>query len=100
MGGSTSVERGADVVLGEDLHALWPFVENLAVERIDDETYECRGPLADDQVLPMARALLRAQAEVLTHDEAADVIRDHHMPKAFTHMVLKVLAARVSRQLV
>lgn len=69
-----------------------PFVESLSFTRAGTGGLEIGGVLADECLLPLARALLRAEAEVLTTAGAQDIARTVS-PKALPQLVLQVLSA-------
>lgn len=81
-------------MLGEDVELLLPFAESLSVTRTGTERYAIGGSFDDEYLLPVARALLRAEAAMLTESSAQTVARKVS-PQALTHLVLEILSAPV-----
>lgn len=60
-------------MLGEDADLLLSYVESLTWSRSQTGGYTFHGTFSDDCLLPLGRALLRAEAELLTEATAPDV---------------------------
>lgn len=82
-------------VLGEDLELLLPIVESVVYTPGARGGMQTRARIEDEQVLPYARALLRAQADVLTEEEAVD-LANCMAPRALLHLIMQVFEAPAS----